>query len=40
MLKKEAKKYLENNEHLFFRDDTHLNQNGTYVIANFIKNNL
>ena len=40
MLQNEAKKYLENNEHLFFRDDTHLNQNGTYVIANFIKNNL
>ena len=36
-LRKNAINYLKKNEYLYFRDDTHLNQNGTLVIAEFIK---
>ena len=39
-LKKNIKKYLQNNQFLFFRDDTHLNRNGTKVIANYILKNI
>tara|TARA_Y100001958_G_C21205821_1_gene531931 strand:- start:216 stop:1487 length:1272 start_codon:yes stop_codon:yes gene_type:complete len=39
-MKKALKIYMDKNEFLFFRDDTHLNKNGAEVIAKFlIKNN-
>ena len=38
-MKKKLKKYMMKNEYLFFNDDTHLNKNGTEVIAKFITKN-
>ena len=35
-MREKLKNYLEKNEYLFFNDDTHLNKNGTEVIAKFI----
>lgn len=40
ILQENVNKYLKENEFLYFRDDTHLNQNGTFIIANFINDNL
>ena len=37
ILRKNAINYLKKSEYLYFRDDTHLNHNGTLVIAEFIK---
>ncbi len=39
-LQENVQRYLNKNKYLYFRDDTHLNQNGTLVIANFINNGL
>ena len=38
-MKNSIKKYIDKNEYLFFNDDTHLNKNGTEVIAKFINKN-
>ena len=37
-MREKLESYLEKNEYLFFIDDTHLNKNGTEVIAKFISN--
>lgn len=39
-LKLNIKKYLQNGEFLYFRDDTHLNKNGIEVITNYILKNI
>ena len=39
-LKLNIKKYLQNGEFLYFRDDTHLNKNGIEVITNYILRNI
>ena len=38
-MKNNLKKYMDKNEYLFFNDDTHLNKNGTEVIAKIIAKN-
>ena len=38
-MKNSVKKYIDRDEYLFFSDDTHLNKNGTEVIAKFINKN-
>jgi hypothetical protein len=40
LLKLNIKKYLQNGEFLYFRDDTHLNKNGIEVITNYILRNI
>ena len=40
ILRDEVDNYLYKNKYLYFKDDTHLNGNGAFVIANFIKKDL